>query len=287
MQVYERRGRDVREAIESLLPPDWSFEGKRVLDFGCGAGRVLRHFLPEAANAEFWGCDIDRRSIDWLQKHLCPPLRAYRNAGTPPLPHPDGYFDLIWALSVLTHITDTWSAWMVELHRVLADDGLLLVTFMGEGVSQYVTPEPWDEDLVGMNVLHCGESWDLGGPKVLHSPWWIRAHWGRAFEIVTLHAHGFSREGPVGQGAVLLRKKPVPLTPADLEAWEPAEPRELHAVRHNLSQVQRELASLRQSASWRVTRPIRMLHVRWAALRTKLRSLLSHARSRRDVGRRT
>ncbi len=273
MQVYDTRGREVREAIESLLPPGWSFEGKRVLDFGCGAGRVLRHFLPEAATTtEFWGCDIDAPSIRWLQDNLCPPLHAYRNDAVPPLPHADRSFDLIWALSVLTHITHNWSAWLVELHRLLDDNGLLLVTFMGEGVSEYVTGEPWDEDRIGMNVLHCGESWDLGGPKVLHSPWWIRSHWGRAFDIVTLTPHGFSRDGPVGQGAALLRKKPVHVTPADLERWDPHEPRELEALRHNLVQLQREVASLRQSGSWRATRPVRAWYVRWQALRAKLRS---------------
>ncbi len=156
MGLYESRGREVRLAIESLLPPDWSFEGKRVLDFGCGAGRVLRHFEAEADTAEFWGCDIHAPSIDWVQGHLCPPFRAYRNADTPPLPHPDGYFDLIWALSVLTHITDTWSVWLAELHRVLADDGLLLATFMGEGVAPLLADEPWDEDRIGMNVLQSG-----------------------------------------------------------------------------------------------------------------------------------
>jgi SAM-dependent methyltransferase len=142
MKLYQSRGRDVRSAIEGLLPPDWSFEGKRVLDFGCGAGRVLRHFEPEARENEVWGCDVDESSIRWLQRHLCPPFRVYRNAAMPPLPHPDGYFDVIWALSVLTHITDTWSAWLAELHRVLADDGLLLATFMGEGVAPLLADEP-------------------------------------------------------------------------------------------------------------------------------------------------
>ena len=33
---YERLGRDSRELVLDLLPEGWSFEGKRVLDFGAG-----------------------------------------------------------------------------------------------------------------------------------------------------------------------------------------------------------------------------------------------------------
>lgn len=45
---YEQVGSLVRDDLIELLPPDWSFESKRILDFGCGAGRVLRHCLSVA-----------------------------------------------------------------------------------------------------------------------------------------------------------------------------------------------------------------------------------------------
>jgi len=56
---YDDLGQQLRRCILNVLPADWSFEGKRVLDFGCGAGRVLRAFLLEAQVAEFYSCDID------------------------------------------------------------------------------------------------------------------------------------------------------------------------------------------------------------------------------------
>lgn len=80
---YLTQGRSARELIDDLLPDDWSFEGKRVLDFGCGAGRTLRHFLDRAESAEFWGCDVHAESIDWLQGNLCPPLRCFRSEIVP------------------------------------------------------------------------------------------------------------------------------------------------------------------------------------------------------------
>lgn len=272
---FEEYGRRFRGEILALLPEDWSFDGKRVLDFGCGSGRVLRQFLDEAERAELHGCDIDESSVEWLRRELSPPLEVRRNEELPPLPYPDEHFDLVWSTDVMSCIAEGWSAWLLELHRVLSPEGLLIVTFLGEAASQAVAEEPWDEDRIGMNVLGWGERWENGGPVILHSPWWIRRHWGRAFEILELKPRTSGVEG-----VVLMRKRDVPVTAADLEQPEPDDPRELEALRHNLRQVQRELARLREShnayaklaieaqrqlaayersRSWRLTRPLRAL----------------------------
>jgi SAM-dependent methyltransferase len=263
VEEFERFGRRYRAAILDLLPPDWSFEGKRVLDFGCGSGRVLRHFLDEAGVAELHGSDIDPASIAWLEQNLSPPMHFNRNAEEPGLPYPDDHFDLVWATSVFSVLTDTWSGWMSELHRVLRRDGLLIVTFVGEGGSEFVAREPWVEDRVGMNVLAYGVSWDVGGPMVMHSPWWIHEHWGRAFDILELLPRT-----EWGEGLVAMRKRDVRVTPEELERIDPRDEREIRALRHNLSQVQREgvlvreagtaeRRALEQSWSWRLTRPLR------------------------------
>jgi hypothetical protein len=70
------QGPETKSSLVGLLPDDWSFEGKRVLDFGCGDGRTLREFLPEAEHREFWGADIDAPSITRLEEALCPPVHA-------------------------------------------------------------------------------------------------------------------------------------------------------------------------------------------------------------------
>ncbi len=97
-------GADTRKQILRMLPPGYELEGRRLLDFGCGAGRTLRHFLDDADSAEIWGCDIDQESIDWLEHNLCPPLHVVRNEAAPGLPFEDGHFDVVWALSVFTHL---------------------------------------------------------------------------------------------------------------------------------------------------------------------------------------
>jgi len=254
--TYDRTGRGHRKLIEDILPDDWSWSGRRVLDFGCGAGRVLRHFASEAGDGEFWGCDIDRPSIAWMRDHMCPPFHVFESGETPGLPQEDGYFDLIYAFSVYTHLTDHWAGWLLEHHRVLADDGLLLATFLGEGMIEQLIDEQWDEEKIGMNSLVHGASWDLGGPITLHSPWWLRAHWGRAFEILDLRPHT-GGDRPAGHGLVLMRKKPVQVTAEDLQRLEPGEPREISALQHQVEQLRDETLKSQASASWRLTAPLR------------------------------
>jgi SAM-dependent methyltransferase len=259
MALYEEIGRRTREEILDLLPDGWSFEGKRVLDFGCGAGRTLRHFLGEAAEGEFHGCEIDGPSVDWLDAHLSPPLYVFRNEEAPPLPLEDASFDVIWAISVFTHLTDHWAGWLLELHRLLRDGGLLIATILGPALAEewhpaaagHEDPGVRPADRIGMNVLHFDRGWDLGGPAVFHSAWWIEEHWGRAFDIVSLREDGFIPMGEWrGQGVALLRKRPVELTVSELERIAPTDEREVHALRHNVRQLHRELKNERETREW-------------------------------------
>ena len=281
-RAYLELGEQTKEQVLRLLPGGFSLAGKRVLDFGSGAGRTLRHFAAEAQHAEFWGSDIDQPSIAWLEENICPPFHAWQSTHNPPLGLEHGSFDLIYAVSVFTHLSYNSTAWLLELHRLLKPDGLLIATFMGRWTSDWFAAEPWVEDRVGMNVLHHDRDWDSGGPAVLISEWWLREHWGRAFEILTIDPqfHNFSW--------VLARKRDVSLTTEDIE--QPSDdPREFGALRHNVAQVQNELVreleyqrllqeqALREQAaayeqqsaesvegyerslSWRATRPLRIL----------------------------
>jgi len=241
---YRAVGRDSRATILELLGTSWSFEGTRVLDFGCGSGKVMRHFLPEAAaGCELWGCDIDERSIDWINAELHPPLNAFVNGEVPPLDQPSASFDLVWSVSVFTHLTDHWAGWLAELHRVLKPGGLAIVSFLGGAMYEVWNDEAWEADRIGMTVLNYGQDWELGGPTVFHSPWWLREHWGRAFEIVELREGSAPRE----HGLVVLRRRSgVDVTPQLLERIDAArEPREIDALRWQVRLLQREGSALR------------------------------------------
>lgn len=243
--VYEAIGQAIKNDLVAGLPDGYSLEGRRILDFGCGAGRTLRHFISEDTGAELWGCDIDRPSVDWLKGNLVPPVNVFLNGEAPPLDQPDGKFDLIYCVSVFSHLTRHWAEWLLELHRLLKPDGLLLATVMGRGFSQLIAHEEWDEDRVGMMVLLPGQPWSIGGPMVFHSPWWLRAHWGRAFDILSLGESGFAvPDDEEGQGLVVMRRKDVRMMPDDLRRVSD-DPREAAALDHNVDRLMGELEELR------------------------------------------
>ncbi|MEZ5989056.1 MAG: class I SAM-dependent methyltransferase [Planctomycetota bacterium] len=121
------------EALRSL----WDWLGGRpwtsigsVLDFGCGCGRVLRWFPTALPGARVTGCDVRRASIDWCAANL---EGDYHATGTrPPLPFADDSFDLVYALSVFSHLNRASNlAWLRELARVCRPDGRLLLTTFG------------------------------------------------------------------------------------------------------------------------------------------------------------
>jgi len=229
---YKEVGRLCREAITDRLPEDWTWEGKRALDFGCGAGRVLRHFLPESDRCEFHGFDIDQPALVWAIDHLSPPFELFLSREMPPLLRPDASFDLVWATSVFTHLVhESWSAWLLEMHRLLKPSGILIASYLGRR-QQWMLGEPWDDERIGMHVRAAGLEWSQGGPAVFHSEWWLRAHWGRAFEIISLEGEGLG-----GQALAVMCRRDVELTREDLERPEPDEPRELTAAVHQGRQL--------------------------------------------------
>jgi SAM-dependent methyltransferase len=276
---YREIARFHRERIVSLLPPDWSWDGKRVLDFGCGPGRTLSEFSAEAEQADFVGCDIHAESLDWARANL-PRFTFVQNREQPPVDLPAGSFDLIYGVSVFTHLTDHWAGWLAEVHRLLRPRGLGIFSFLGEALWQPFgagVHADWIEDETGMLVTLPGRSWDEGGPNVFHSEWWLREHWGRGFEIVELRARD-TWHGAEGHGWIVLRRGDGEITAEQLERIDPSEPREARALARNLrlltweargqtehvESMNRELAQLRAELdgvyagrSWRITAPLR------------------------------
>ncbi len=108
----------------------------RVLDFGCSSGRVLRHFETERQSGgwRLHGVDAQAILIEWLRSFW---PAAYdvcaANVVVPKLPFEDNYFDVIFGISVFTHIKYLWDGWLCELRRCLKPGGLCLQTVHCEG----------------------------------------------------------------------------------------------------------------------------------------------------------
>jgi SAM-dependent methyltransferase len=106
-------------------------EMQAFLDFGCGCGRVARHWAGLEGPA-IHGTDVSRQAVHWCRRNL-PFMRTVRCGPEPPLEYGDGAFDFVYALSVLTHLTEEGGRrWLAELVRVIKPRGLLLFTVHGE-----------------------------------------------------------------------------------------------------------------------------------------------------------
>ncbi len=102
-----------------------------LLDFGCGSGRVLPHIAALAPGARCSGCDVDAAAITWAARHL-PHLRWAVSDFAPPLPFEPSGFDLIYSISVFSHLdAPLQDRWLAELHRALAPGGVALLSVHG------------------------------------------------------------------------------------------------------------------------------------------------------------
>lgn len=93
-------------------------EGKNLLDVGCGRPSDC---MSDGAFLSFMGygsgIDIACRSIDF----------PFRVGSAENIPFPDKSFDVVTLLEVIEHVKNPESA-LKEIHRVLKDDGLLVMS---------------------------------------------------------------------------------------------------------------------------------------------------------------
>jgi SAM-dependent methyltransferase len=114
-----------REVYE-LVVREGDLRGRRVLDCGCGTGR-LSQALAESAAAKVWGIDPEPAMLRVAAGNV-PAAVGLKEARAEHLPFRDGWFEraVLW---LVCHLVDRPRAF-AELRRVLATDGrLVVVTF--------------------------------------------------------------------------------------------------------------------------------------------------------------
>lgn len=113
--------KDYAAACSHVLTPQ-----SRLLDFGCGWGRMTRFFLKDIAAQSLYGIDIDPSMIQVCQQ-LFPAGQFEVNAPQTPTRFPDDYFDVICAYSVFSHLAEpVHLQWIKEFARILKPGGLLV-----------------------------------------------------------------------------------------------------------------------------------------------------------------
>jgi SAM-dependent methyltransferase len=226
-RAFTASGPEAAQELENALAPTGlsldAFDS--VLDFGCGPGRVLPHVASLASSATCTGCDVSASAIDWARRHR-PELRWELSRFTPPLPFDDGSFDLVYSISVFSHIDEQLQdRWLQEIHRVLQPEGVVLLSVHGRHAfdlfrTRHATTRWCPQSAFSRGPLEDGEfvfvpyersAWirdELPGVEgefglAFHDPQYVREHWSQIFEVV----HVLPRAMTAWQDIVVGRKR--------------------------------------------------------------------------------
>jgi SAM-dependent methyltransferase len=205
VEWFLRSGEETASAFRSALTdvgrPIESFS--RVLDFGCGSGRVLRQWSL-VRGPSFTGSDYNASAVEWVRRNL-PFAKAVRNSLEPPLPLDAKTFDLCYAVSVFTHLPESLQRrWIEELHRVLAPNAILLLTLSGGGDFSRLTAD--EQVRFGKGELIVVDA-ALAGTNmcaVFHPVDYVRREWSDLFSLVRHYPSG--AKGSPNQDLYVFRK---------------------------------------------------------------------------------
>ena len=133
-QAYAFR-EDVLDALDRAGTP--LGRDSRVLDFGVGWGRIARVFMADVPLRNIHGIDVDPEFVALANAafgtgnfSVCPPF--------PPTRFADGEFDLVFAYSVFSHLSEAAClAWMEEFRRILRRGGMVVFTTRHESFFDY------------------------------------------------------------------------------------------------------------------------------------------------------
>ncbi|MGH2963016.1 MAG: class I SAM-dependent methyltransferase [Solirubrobacterales bacterium] len=177
-----------------------------LLDFGVGCGRVARYWVD--LDTDVHGCDYNPGLVEWCQENL-PHVTAVTNRLDPPLPYDDGRFDLVYSLSVFTHLTEALQRpWSAELRRVTRSGGHVLFTVIGPTFPHpdpgFLTPEIAERlergELIVLTPEHAGRNCCAA----LHPRSWVEDNMLDGFELVEYVERGAGMSG--GQDIFLVRR---------------------------------------------------------------------------------
>lgn len=103
----------------------------KVLDFGCGVARQLLHFTRRYPAPSYFACDIDATSVGFVARNF-PQVDAYCSSFSPPLKYESGMFDMIYSVSIFSHLApEDHLTWLAELFRITKPGGHCFLTTEG------------------------------------------------------------------------------------------------------------------------------------------------------------
>jgi trans-aconitate methyltransferase len=203
---YQNSGQEAAAEIVSLCKVFSNSPIQSILDWGCGVGRVTRHLPTHFPNANIVGADANPDCIQWLQNNI-PEIQWIQSNAADRGETLFGKYDLIIALSVLTHLPASEQAnWLNILHSLLNPQGLVWLSTHGKTYLHQITHQQ-KKQLSEQGILTLGA--DKKGSRQMrtyHSYSGMKQLLGQDWEIV-MYYDGQKFPGILGgQDAWLLKK---------------------------------------------------------------------------------
>ena len=160
-----------------------------VLDFGCGVGRIIRHWNG-ARRPVLHGTDYNPDLIEWCRANLKSfEFRVNTLAGA--LPYDSETFDFIYSFSVFTHLREPLQFhWIDELSRVLKPGGYIYLTTHGEYYLTALNLSEQEQFRRGELVVREEDESGSNRCAVFHPPSYVRETLARGLTVVDFIASG-------------------------------------------------------------------------------------------------
>lgn len=113
-----------------------------VCEWGCGPARLIQHIKPLFPYINrVIGFDYNQNTIAWCRSSIHG-VEFYKNELYPPLSLDSDSVDVLYCVSVFTHLSEELhQEWIKEIMRVLKPGGVFIGTFHGEKTKHKLFPD--------------------------------------------------------------------------------------------------------------------------------------------------
>jgi SAM-dependent methyltransferase len=160
-----------------------------LLDFGCGVGRVIRHW-DQLHGVTIHGTDYNPDLVAWCREHLAF-ARFGRNTLDGRIDLSDGSIGFAYALSVFTHLPEPDHRHALsELRRVVRPGGHLAFTTHGDCYRPILSGDEQARFDAGQLVVKGGRRAGSNDCATFHPPTYVRAAMLEGFDLIDHQPEG-------------------------------------------------------------------------------------------------
>lgn len=169
------------------------FENEKILDWDCGCARVIAQLMKFVPAENLAGCDIDAEAVAWDCENVPGPTFTHL-APYPPTVYDPQSFDVIYGISVMTHLAEeTQFLWLKELQRIARPNAIIALSVMGENLRKSnmpasLTGEFAEKGFAAFVPNYSDFLTEFSHPEyyleAFHSPSYIARRWGKYFEVL-------------------------------------------------------------------------------------------------------